>query len=86
MNTINVDYDACNGCRMCFKVCYVDVWRYDDEEDKPIVAYPEDCTACNMCELECPTDAIEVVVDYENRPWPPVIERGFPYVPGKAAS
>jgi NAD-dependent dihydropyrimidine dehydrogenase PreA subunit len=84
MSTINVDYEACNGCRMCFKVCYVDVWRYDDEEDKPIVAYPEDCTACNMCELECPTGAIEVVVDYENRPWPPVIERGFPYVPGKA--
>ena len=29
--TIKVDYDACTGCRMCFKVCYVDVWRYDDE-------------------------------------------------------
>ncbi len=45
MTTIKVDYDACNGCRMCFKVCYVDVWRYDDEQDKPIVAYPEDCVA-----------------------------------------
>jgi NAD-dependent dihydropyrimidine dehydrogenase PreA subunit len=86
MTEIKVDYDACNGCKTCFKVCYVDVWRFDDEKDMPIVAYPEDCTACNMCELECPTNAIEVVMDYENRTWPPVIERGFPYVPGKAES
>ena len=84
MTEIRVDLDACTGCRMCFKVCYVDVWRFDEENDQPIVAYPEDCTACNMCELECPAECIEVVVDYENRPWPPVIERDFPYVPGKA--
>lgn len=81
--TIKVDYDACDGCKMCFKVCYVDVWRYDDEQDRPIVAYPEDCVHCNMCELECARGAIEVVYDYQS-PWPPIIERGFPYVPGKA--
>ena len=30
------------GCG--FKVCYVDVGRYDEAEDNPIVAYPEDST------------------------------------------
>ena len=84
MNRIEIDRDSCSGCQTCFDSCFVDVYRWDDEAEQPIVAYPEDCTACNMCELECPTGAIEVVMDYEHRDWPPVIERGFPYVPGKA--
>lgn len=79
MNTIKIDFEDCTGCRTCFKVCFVDVYRYDEDSDKPIVAYPEDCVACNMCELSCPEHCIEVVPDYDNQPWPPVIERGYPY-------
>ena len=83
MTTIKVDYDACNGCRMCFKVCYVDVWRYDDEQDMPIVAYPEDCTPAT-CASWSARRRPSRWWSTTSRPWPPVIERGFPYVPGKA--
>jgi Fe-S-cluster-containing dehydrogenase component len=25
MNSIDVDLDACNGCQICYKACFVDV-------------------------------------------------------------
>jgi NAD-dependent dihydropyrimidine dehydrogenase PreA subunit len=72
MNTVKIDFDACTGCQTCFNACFVDVFRWNDAEDRPVVAYPEDCVECNKCELNCPVNAIEVIVDY-NRPWPPVV-------------
>lgn len=72
MNTVKVDFDACTGCQLCYDVCFVDVFRWNGEEDIPTVAYPEDCVECNKCELSCPVNAIEVIVDY-NRPWPQVV-------------
>ena len=39
----------------------MDVFRWDAENDQPIVAYPEDCVECNKCELECPEECIKVV-------------------------
>jgi NAD-dependent dihydropyrimidine dehydrogenase PreA subunit len=63
MHTINIDEDKCTGCKMCYKACFVDVIRWDDVEEKPIVKYPEECATCNWCELSCPVNAIEVIPD-----------------------
>lgn len=57
---IEIDLDLCNSCKMCFKVCFVDVYRWDDEQEKPIVAYPEDCVWCLACEEACTAQCIEV--------------------------
>lgn len=58
---IEIDLNICNGCKMCMRACFVDVIHWNDEEEKPIVAYPEDCVWCLACEVACPVDAIEVV-------------------------
>ena len=78
MNTIEIDLDACDGCGLCYRACFVDVIRWDDGAKRPVVAYPEDCAQCNLCEINCPVDAINVIVDWD-KPFPSVIERGLRY-------
>jgi NAD-dependent dihydropyrimidine dehydrogenase PreA subunit len=73
MNTIKIDADLCDGCMTCYDCCFVDVFRWNDQADRPIAAYPEDCVECNKCELSCPQNAIEVVPDFAAVYWPPVI-------------
>jgi len=76
MNVIKVDEAACNGCKACYKACWLDVIRWNAETDRPVIAYPEDCVECNYCEISCPNDAIAVSIDY-TRPFP------SPYVPAR---
>jgi NAD-dependent dihydropyrimidine dehydrogenase PreA subunit len=75
VNAIEIDWAACNGCQICFKACFVDVSRWDNGANRPVVVCPEDCVQCNPCELNCPVGAINVVVDWD-RPFPSALERG----------
>ena len=84
MNEIRIDLEACNGCRTCYSACFVDVFRWDETAERPVVAYPEDCVECNVCELNCPQECIQVVVDWDKY-YPPVIEGGLPYQVGREA-
>jgi NAD-dependent dihydropyrimidine dehydrogenase PreA subunit len=61
MHTIKIDNEKCIGCKKCYRACFVDVIRWDDVEEKPIVKYPEECAACNWCELSCPVEAVEMI-------------------------
>lgn len=61
MDCVRLDAEQCNGCKMCVQVCFVDVIRWDEVEEQPVVAYPDDCAACNACELACSAGCIEVV-------------------------
>lgn len=52
--------ELCTGCRICVDVCPDDVLRYNEEERKAIIAYPQDCCACWVCEWFCPVKCISV--------------------------
>ena len=78
VNTVDIDFAACDGCKICYKACFVDVFRWDESTKRPIVAYPEDCVQCNLCELNCRPEAIKVIVDWD-KPFPSVLERGGRY-------
>jgi NAD-dependent dihydropyrimidine dehydrogenase PreA subunit len=56
-----IDKEACSGCKMCVESCFMDVIRWDKEQEKPVAAYPEDCKLCLFCEDACPVQCIEVV-------------------------
>lgn len=61
MDRVKIDLDVCNKCKMCVSACFVDVIRWDEKEEVPIAAYPEDCVWCYACEIACPVQCIEVV-------------------------
>ena len=69
MNVIKVDKEICTGCKICYKACWMDVIRWDETENRPVAAHPEDCVECNYCEICCPEDAIQVSIDY-SKPFP----------------
>jgi NAD-dependent dihydropyrimidine dehydrogenase PreA subunit len=55
-----IDENLCNGCGICANSCPMDVIRVDEERNKAIAKYPEDCTLCAICEIDCPEHAIYV--------------------------
>ena len=61
VNEIKIDLDSCQGCKSCMNACFVDVIRWDEDNEKPIVAYPEDCVWCLACELACTEQCIDVI-------------------------
>ena len=73
MNEVAIDLDACTGCQTCYDACFMDVFRWDGDDDHPIVAYADDCVGCNMCELNCPEECIQVVIDFAGIYWPEVV-------------
>jgi NAD-dependent dihydropyrimidine dehydrogenase PreA subunit len=57
---IQINRDLCTSCKRCFDACFVDVFRWDSQDDRPIAAYPEDCVWCYACEMACPVNCIDV--------------------------
>lgn len=53
-----VDLDKCTGCGTCADACPSEV--FDIEDDKSVVARPDDCTECETCVDECPEEAISM--------------------------
>lgn len=49
----------CKRCGLCIAFCPKTVFD-SGPEGGPVVARPEDCIRCHMCELRCPDFAISV--------------------------
>lgn len=60
MPVVRRDLDSCIGCGNCFKICPVDVFRFDEETMKSIIAFPEGCQSCGMCYVNCLSDSIAI--------------------------
>lgn len=58
---IIINFETCNGCKKCYKACFVNVFTWNKEIKRPVVSYSEDCATCNWCELICPEDSIQVI-------------------------
>ncbi|MGI9860134.1 ferredoxin family protein [Moorella naiadis] len=72
MGIRKIDYEVCDGCRQCTRICPEDVLRFDQENHKPLIQYLRDCQACFLCEIYCPRQAIYVTPYRERRavmPW-----------------
>ena len=70
MNKITIDRDTCVGCKICYQACFIDVLRWDEENKRPVAAYPEDCVSCIYCVAHCPTKAISIEIDFDGmRDW-----------------
>jgi len=76
MNVIKVDKDLCSGCKRCFKACWIDVIRWDDENDCPDIAYPEDCVECGFCEVNCKEQCLTVNPSFTKK-WPDVYQSSY---------
>lgn len=58
MSIIRYNLDKCIGCRLCIKVCPMDVFRYNKEHKKSVIAYPENCISCGQCYIYCPSSSL----------------------------
>ncbi|SHO59289.1 4Fe-4S dicluster domain-containing protein [Vibrio quintilis] len=76
MNVIQIDKTRCSGCKSCYRACWVDVIRWDEENDCPLIAYPEDCVECGVCELSCFPQAIQVIPSFD-RDWPDIYQSRY---------
>jgi NAD-dependent dihydropyrimidine dehydrogenase PreA subunit len=56
-----VDEEKCVGCEECVDICPVDVFEMENE--KSVVARPEDCEECESCVETCEEGAIQLTED-----------------------
>lgn len=53
MSVQRYDLNACIGCRNCVDICPMDVFRFDEKENKSVIAFVENCQSCGQCYLNC---------------------------------
>lgn len=53
MSVVRYDLNNCIGCEHCVTVCPMDVFRFDVENMKSVIAYPENCQSCGQCYMGC---------------------------------
>ena len=54
-----LEIDLCKACGICIEICPDKVFDRD-KLGYPVLARPEECSQCLLCELHCPDFALEV--------------------------
>ena len=62
-----VSETRCTGCDRCVRICPTDVFDAVPG-GAPVIARPDACQTCFMCELYCPVDALYVAPDAGTHP------------------
>ena len=58
MSVARLDLNKCVGCMNCVNLCPMDVFYFDAQANKSVMAYPENCQSCGICYLHCAGDAL----------------------------
>lgn len=53
MSVARLDLNKCVGCRNCVDLCPMDVFYFNEEAGKSVMAFPEACQSCGQCYLHC---------------------------------
>jgi NAD-dependent dihydropyrimidine dehydrogenase PreA subunit len=61
MSVQRYDLNLCIGCKRCYSICPMDVFRFDGTKRKSVIAYPENCQSCGQCHLNCPVGSLIIV-------------------------
>lgn len=61
-----IDQKKCKTCNICVDICPLDVFKAG--ERIPVVAYPDECWHCGACVMDCPENAIKLVLPLPIRP------------------
>ncbi len=69
MSIENINFDKCKGteCGICVDSCPQEVLRFDTDGILSI-AYPDDCSSCFWCAMDCPSNAIHIAA-VDSLPW-----------------
>ena len=63
MSVARYDLNKCIGCQSCVTACPMDVFRFDKQANKSVIAYPENCQSCGQCFVNCLGRALTIVND-----------------------
>lgn len=68
-----IDPALCTACGRCQDVCPGDI-IYLDQGVSNMVRFPDECSHCDVCRVECPTGAIEIEFPWSMRQQPITIQ------------
>ena len=60
--SVEIFLERCVGCNICVHVCPDHVFDAVQDVKAPVIARPDQCQTCFLCELYCPEDALYVKV------------------------
>jgi 2-oxoglutarate ferredoxin oxidoreductase subunit delta len=65
---IIIDPERCKGDGLCVDLCPVHVFQFrivstEPERKQTIVANADSCICCKICEVNCPSQAIRVLME-----------------------
>ena len=68
MAVYRIDLDACIGCQKCYEICPMDVFRFDHEKRKSVIAYVSECQICGQCVVNCPARSLGLTFEEAGHP------------------
>jgi polyferredoxin len=55
---LKINSDLCVECKLCFKVCPIQIRPYSFKGEGTQIVRDGDCLKCNLCVMACPKDAL----------------------------